>query len=199
MPVFDSVQGFYFMGQREKVILLLDGSNFYHRLKELEIEDLLSFNYQKFTEWLAEEQRIVEREYFIGAIREEIGNLKSKELMSAQTKLFTNLKKQNWKILLGYLLKIGDKYHEKGVDVKIAVEMLIGAYENLYDRVILISSDTDLLPAIEKVKKLGKKIEYVGFSHKPSFAMIRHASLTKLLTKKDLTPFFTNIEKIEEK
>ncbi len=59
------------------------------------------------------------------------------------------------------------KYHEKGVDVQLAVDILIGAYEDLYDRAILISSDTDLIPAIQKVKQLGKQIEYIGFSHQP--------------------------------
>lgn len=179
------------MNQEEKVIILLDGSNFYHRLKEPEIniKNLLSFDYRKFAEYLTRGRKLVGAKYFIGGVREDINDLKTKTLMINQHKLFSHLKNQNWKILLGYLLKIDKRYHEKGVDVKIATEMLIGAYENLYDTTILISSDTDLLPAIEKARGLGKKIEYIGFSHKPSFAMIRHASSTKLLTKEDLQPF----------
>ncbi len=176
---------------KEKVIILLDGSNFYHRLKDTEIDmkNSLLFDYKKFAEWLIRERELVEAKYFIGAVREEQGNFKSKKLMSAQTKLFTNLKRNGWKIFLGYMLKTNNTYHEKGVDVQIAVEMLAGAYENVYDTVILISSDTDLLPAIERIAKLGKKIEYVGFSHKPSLAMIANATLSKLLSKEDLAQF----------
>lgn len=85
-------------------------------------------------------------------------------------------------------------YHEKGVDVKIAVDLLVGAYENLYDTAVLISSDTDLIPAIEKIKQLGKVIEYIGFSHKPSHGLIRSATETRLLTKNDMKEF-ENIEK----
>jgi len=80
-------------------------------------------------------------------------------------------------------------YYEKGVDVKIAVDLLVGAYENLYDTAILVSSDTDLIPAIEKVRALGKKVKYIGFSHEPSFGLIKNASESKLLAKNDLEKF----------
>ncbi|EKE13904.1 MAG: hypothetical protein ACD_12C00760G0001, partial [uncultured bacterium] len=52
-----------------------------------------------------------------------------------------------------------------------------------------ISSDTDLLPVIKEVKENGKIIEYIGFSHKPSLAMIANCSVSKLLNKDDLLPF----------
>ena len=82
-----------------------------------------------------------------------------------------------------------DVYHEKGVDVLIAVDMLVAAYENLCDKIILISSDTDLLPAIDKAKALGKVVEYIGFSHKASHAMIDRCSSSFLLRKSDLESF----------
>lgn len=39
----------------ERVIIFLDGSNFYHRLidPELNSKQLLDFNYKKFAEWLS--------------------------------------------------------------------------------------------------------------------------------------------------
>lgn len=80
-------------------------------------------------------------------------------------------------------------YHEKGVDVKMAVDLVVGAYENSYDTAILISSDTDLVPAIEKVRALGKSVEYVGFSHQPSLGLISRSTESRLLSKDDLKPF----------
>jgi uncharacterized LabA/DUF88 family protein len=80
-------------------------------------------------------------------------------------------------------------YHEKGVDVKIAVDLLVGAYENIYDVAILVSSDTDLIPAIQKVKQLGKEVEYIGFSHQPSYGLIKNATETRLLTRNDVKAF----------
>lgn len=81
------------------------------------------------------------------------------------------------------------KYHEKDADVQLAVDLLIGAYENFYDRAVLVSSDTDLIPAIQKVRQLGKEIEYVGFSHLPSHGLISEVKLTRLLQIEDLKPF----------
>ena len=69
------------------------------------------------------------------------------------------------------------------------VDLLIGAYENLYDTAILISSDTDLIPAMQKVRGLGKKVEYIGFAYQPSLAMQRHATLSRLLIKEELEPY----------
>jgi uncharacterized LabA/DUF88 family protein len=83
-----------------------------------------------------------------------------------------------------------DDYHEKGVDVLIAVDLLVGAYEDKYDTAILVSSDTDLLPAIEKVRSMKKKIEYIGFSHKPSYAMIANLDVRRLLIKEELEKYF---------
>lgn len=54
---------------------------------------------------------------------------------------------------------------EKGTDVSIALEMALGAVRDEFDTGILISSDTDLVPALREVRMAGKKAEYVGFSH----------------------------------
>ena len=97
--------------------------------------------------------------------------------------------------MFGYLLKNDDVFHEKGVDVHIAVDMLVAAYENLCDRILIVSSDTDLEPAIEKVKIKGKIIEYVGFSHKASMIMVRFCSASRLLSKEDVLPFIKNRNK----
>ena len=105
--------------------------------------------------------------------------------MADQQKLISNLQKSGFKIGFGHMLKT-DRYHEKGVDVLMAVDLLIGAYEDLFDTAILVTSDTDLIPAIDKVRERGKKIEYVGFSHKPSYALIAHSDIRRLLLKEDL-------------
>ncbi len=44
-------------------------------------------------------------------------------------------------------------HKEKGTDVNIALQILKDALDDIYDRAILISSDSDLLPAIEAVHK----------------------------------------------
>jgi uncharacterized LabA/DUF88 family protein len=172
----------------ERIFIIIDGNNFYHRLKEVDLKNLLNFNYEKFTQFLVGKRKLVLRKYYIGAVREE-PNIKSKEMMRNQRILLGKLQKEGWEIGFGQLLKTNEGYHEKGVDVLIAVDLLVGAYEDIYDTAILVSSDTDLIPAIERVRLRGKKIEYIGFSHKPSYGLIKNSDIRKLLTKEDLMSF----------
>lgn len=173
---------------KKKVIILIDGSNFYFKLKDLKLNHLLNFNFSEFSAKLANNNVINMTIYYIGKIKTD-GTKKTQILFDNQRKLLSHLGKHKVKYSLGYLLKSNGRYHEKGVDVNIAVDMLVATYEKLCDHIILISSDTDLLPAIKKAKEKGITVEYIGFSHKPSLAMIANCSVSKLLNKDDLLPF----------
>lgn len=81
------------------------------------------------------------------------------------------------------------KFHEKGVDVQIAVDMVRGAIKSEYDICYLISSDTDLLPAIQTAKDEGKKIIYVGFENFISRALSKNCSSYILLKKSQILKF----------
>jgi len=173
---------------KKKVIILIDGSNFYFKLKDLKLNHLLNFNFSEFGIKLANKNVINMTIYYIGKIKTD-GTKKTQILFDNQRKLLSHLGKHKIKYSLGYLLKSNGRYHEKGVDVNIAVDMLFATYEKLCDHIILISSDTDLLPAIKKAKEKGITVEYIGFSHQPSLAMIANCSVSKLLDKDDLLPF----------
>jgi len=173
---------------KQKCIVLIDGSNFYFKLKELKLHGLLNFDFSGFIKMLARNRIIVKSTYYVGKIRTN-GSIKAEKMLADQQKLFAHLKKNNIRYSLGYLLKTNNKFHEKGVDVNMAVDILVAAYENLCDTIILVSSDTDLLPAIKKAKEKGKTVEYVGFSHQPSIAMVANCSRSRLLTKEDLLLF----------
>lgn len=169
-------------------MILIDGSNFYFKLKDLQLHNLLNFNFSNFGKLIAGKNKIVQSTYFIGKIRTD-GTKKTKQLFDNQQKLFGHLKKHNYRYSLGYLLKSDGIYHEKGVDVNIAVDILVATYENLCDQIILVSSDTDLLPAINKARGKGKLVKYIGFAHKPSRVMVARCSTSKLFTKEDLNFF----------
>lgn len=173
---------------KQKCIIFIDGSNFYFKLKDLELHNLLSFNFGAFIELLVRSCRVISACYYVGRIKQD-GSVKTEKLFNAQQKLIGRLKKYNISYQFGYLLKSSGAYHEKGVDVQIAVDMLVATYENLSDRIILVSSDTDLAPAIKKAREKGKVVEYIGFSHKPSVAMVSFCSESRLLTKEDILPF----------
>lgn len=175
---------------KSRVWVLIDGSNFYHGLKLLPKKYKPSkFNYLNFIKYLTKGKTKPVKKYFIGAIREEDGNPKSKQLMIQQQKFLSKLRNIDFEIFLGYMLKT-DGYHEKGVDVKIAVEIVKGAFENLYDTLYLVSSDTDLIPAVNEALDENKRIVYVGFAKRPSYALIKRCTESYLLDKETLKNFY---------
>lgn len=175
-----------------RVVVFLDGSNFYHivRNTRVNIRDLLQYDYKGLADWLAQGRSVVSMKYYVGAVRAKPEDKKGQQLRSNQQRLFAHLKKQGWEVILGHMMQYDDGvFHEKGVDVLIALDLLEGAYKGGYDVAILVSSDTDLLPAIARVQAKGKSVEYVGSSYRPSFGMIKHANEKRLLTKEELARF----------
>lgn len=86
-------------------------------------------------------------------------------------------------------MHINGVFQEKGVDVHMAVDLVAGAYENLYDTALLVSSDTDLLPAVRKVRSKNKIVEYIGFAHRPSFSVMKGVDQSTLLHRGRLLEF----------
>ncbi|AFI04464.1 NYN domain-containing protein [Helicobacter cetorum] len=70
-------------------------------------------------------------------------------------------------------------YIQKGVDVKIALDLVLNAYKDLYDVAILIAGDCDFLEAIKEVKALNKQVELITFdrTEKTSNVLIAETSL----------------------
>lgn len=179
--------------KKERVAIYLDGSNFYFKMRSrpMNFDNLTKFDYRGMAAWLSQKREMLSCRYYVGVVRAEEKNQKGQELRKEQQKLFSHLlsQKQNFTIKKGYIMEHDGVYHEKGVDVQLAIDLLIGAYEDYYDTAIVISSDTDLMPAIKKIRSLGKKIEYIGFAHQPSIALKNCATVYRLLTKQELEKF----------
>ncbi len=171
-----------------KVIILIDGSNFYFKLKDLKLHKQLNFDFRAFNQFLAGKDQIIDACYYVGKIRQD-GTPRTEKMFADQQKLIALLKRSGMRYSLGYLMKNDGKYHEKGVDVQMATDILVASYENRCQKIILVSSDTDLSPAIKKARQKGKQIEYIGFSHQPSVAMVSFCSSTRLLTEEEIRGF----------
>lgn len=186
----------------ERIAIYIDGSNLFHKLRGISKEslNLMNFNYGKFCDWLCtDERRLIYKGYYVGVVKAKENDESSQKMRLNQRQLFNKLLKQKFFVKKGYLMKSEGKFHEKGVDVNLAVDILVGAYEDLYDSAIIISSDTDLIPAVKKAQSLGKKIEFVGFRYQPSYALIHQCSSSKLLTKADILNFIADEPDTEPK
>jgi len=117
---------------------------------------------------------------------------KAEKMVRSQQKFLDGLQAEGFEIKRGKIMYDDGDIREKGVDVKLSLDLVIGAVDNLYDTAIVISSDTDLIPAIKYVRKAkNKKIEYVGFGAMPSFGMIKESSTSRIFSDTDLFPFQT--------
>lgn len=55
--------------------------------------------------------------------------------------------------------RYGQRYHvEKETDVNLAVDMVVGAYEERYDAAMLVAGDTDYVRAVRAVQARGKRV-----------------------------------------
>jgi len=210
-----------------RVSIYIDGANLYlTALKPLGIQDA-NFDYENFVLMLANGRSIAPhgKRFYIGTVPEREGDLRSKAAVSRQTSLFTRFRGGGWELKTSIhkkkietilvddrvkdwenLLQKGvnsftfEKYREKGIDVKLATDLIVGAVDNQYDTALIVSSDTDLIPAIDWVRSRKKKIEYVGFSipHptdpkkdiKPTVAMVdRTDAPSRILIESDIRSF----------
>ena len=81
--------------KKETVQIFIDGGNFYHlAIKKIGAKDI-DFSYDAFAKYLANGRKIAEfgKRYYIGTVREQVGDPQSKKAMSKQTKFFSVLKK----------------------------------------------------------------------------------------------------------
>lgn len=163
-------------------LVIFDGSNFFHLAKGLCPDiHLTNFNYRGLAEEIAFAGCIIE--YCVGEIKRERENPKSEKMYADQQSLFYNLEKQGVVIKRGFMLKHNGVYIEKGVDVRIATDILRGALKDEYGKCFVVSSDTDLIPAITDARETKKEIIYVGFENFISRALRVNCFGTALITK----------------
>lgn len=183
-----------------KNILFIDGENFLHKIEEIiekeskskglvkAIDIDLKRLFKKSLKYISISQKI-----FYGAklhYHPETPR-KSKELIKSQRKLINNLKKQGYDFIMAGNVrgqKVGGKtiFREKGVDVKIAVDLVSFACDGKLKTAILCSSDSDLQPAISELRKRKVEIIYLGFEISPNKGLVYTCNRTILLRNSEI-------------
>lgn len=187
-----------------KNILFIDGENFLHKIEDILKKESKSKGFPKtvnldFNKLLTGALKDLDpsRKIFYGAklhFNPETPK-KSQELIKAQRKLINNLKNQKFEFVMAGNVrgqKVGTSmvFREKGVDVKIAVDLVSMACDDKLKTAILCSSDSDLQPAIAEVRKRGVEIIYLGFEISPNKGLTYTCNRTILLRNSEIMEAF---------
>jgi uncharacterized LabA/DUF88 family protein len=167
----------------ERVMVFIDGSNLYHVLDQNCSRHDVQFD--KFAKKLAN-GRSVRRIYYYNIRQESDRN----DGRVDQDRFLHSLYDTPYvEVRLGIAKQRRDHVVEKGVDVMLATDLVVRAYQDQYDTAILVSGDGDFYPAIQAVKDRGKQVEVAAFDSNISAEAARVADLHVKLNE----TFFTGL------
>ncbi|MCX6816340.1 MAG: NYN domain-containing protein [Candidatus Beckwithbacteria bacterium] len=184
-------------------ILYIDGENLKFYLKSVlgskSIQKpylLENIDYEKlFTSALADFD-LSEKRFYSAKLREQQGFLtKSRELIQRQRALKSHLEQQGFTFIISgnvrkQSVSVNGRsktiFKEKGVDVRIAVDLVSESCDGKVGKVILCSSDSDLQPAVSEVKRRGVEVVYLGFEICPNKGLTYTTSRTILLRNSEV-------------
>lgn len=183
-----------------KSILFIDGENFLHKVEEVLKEeridktkpDLALIDLDKLFKEPLKGFYISKKIFYVSRLHiHPETKKKSLELIKFQRKLRNNLVKQGYEFVIAGNVraqKVGNKivFREKGVDVKIGVDLVAFACDKKLDSAILCSSDSDLQPAVAELKQRDVEILYVGFETNPNKGLSYTTNRTILLRNSEV-------------
>ena len=191
------------------IYLLIDGENFKRKIAAvLKVSDdkrLIwhEYDFKGLIDKVLKDIKIEHAIFYFARVKEHPDTKeKSKILIEGQRLLKTYLEKQNFEVILsgrirgqmedGFLNKKVLVFKEKGVDVKIAVDMVSWSCDKKVNSIILGSSDSDLQPAIKEIRKRGVECIYLGFENEPNKGLAFTTNRTILIRNSEILEFAKN-------
>ena len=178
---------------KERVIIFIDGSNYYHILKDLvdKSKKFIGFNFERFTENIIGGRNLVRVYYYTSPLDRK----KDELTYTKQQQFFDKLRKiPKFELVLCRMQRVVIHgqiiYQVKEDDIHLAVDMLKLAYNDAYDTAILVSSDGDFVPAVKAVKETGRNVENIGFENKFSYHLKQECDKFRKLNKVLMESFF---------
>lgn len=187
-----------------KAALFIDGENLRHYVEKVLVENkfdkkkysIINLDFTKMFAGALKNLNIVDKFYYSAKLQITPGVEKvSTLLIKRQRILKTKLEKSGYEFLIaGHVrpqtIKRNGKdkvvFKEKGVDVRMAVDLVKTAVDKNYQTIVLCSSDSDLQPAIKEARARGLKIIYFGFESQPNKGLTFTTDKTILLRSSEI-------------
>jgi uncharacterized LabA/DUF88 family protein len=146
----------------QRVMCFIDSSNLFSHLRDAFGSG--KYRQERLCEMLAGPERTLVGWRFYAAMLPVPESDRQTSRYEAQRRFFDLIRSQpRATLVLGRFLVEGEPPHqrlrEKGVDVRIALDMVWLAARDDFDAAILMSGDEDLVPAVEAVRELEKRVE----------------------------------------
>ncbi|MEK9186514.1 MAG: NYN domain-containing protein [Patescibacteria group bacterium] len=189
-----------------QTILFIDGENFVKKIRAVfESENkpkpkFDTYNFRDLLDKVLKDIAIDKTIFYFAHLKEHPDTEeKSKQLIEEQRLLKNHLQQQNFEVALFGRVRgqievdsRGKKslvFKEKGVDVKIAVDMVTAACDGKLKAAIIGSSDSDLQPAIAELKKRNVERIYLGFEMMPNKGLTYTTNRTILIRNSEVLEF----------
>ena len=165
--------------EQKRVIVYIDGFNFYYGIKNKPWNKYYwIYIVALFEQFMRENQELIKVKYFSAR------PLDNKGKFQRQNAFFqANQNNDKFQLILGkYQQKninckncnsIIPSYEEKQSDVNLATQIVTDAYQDNCDVIILVSADSDMIPAIKIAMLAGKEV-YAYFPPTHNSGNIRH-------------------------
>ena len=186
-------------------VLLIDGENFKGKVESVFAElnqkkpDWRTYGFKGLIDKVLAGISVDRKIFYSARLKEYPDTLqKSKQLIEEQRLLKTRLENSCFEFVIAGRVRGYDNvgsggskliFKEKGVDVKIAVDMVSWACDEKVKSIILASSDSDLQPAISEVRKRGIECIYLGFESQPNKGISYTTNRTILIRNSEILEF----------
>lgn len=199
--------------KRANIIIYIDGENFLHRVEDIlksakvikEKTEITKLSIRQLLLQILPEYTNPEIRYYGTKIRlsdidDKVVLKRAAEIAESQRRLKRDLTKQTIEFITAGSLRVREVhcrhcnkttlvFKEKGVDVRMAVDIIEDAKPNAHQ--IIVSSDSDLLPAINVARYTKKsRITYIHHAEQPNYAMIKASNESRVFTNNQIKQFY---------
>ena len=169
----------------DRVGIFIDGPNLYGGARRLTGDGRLDI--PAFVAWIAGGREVTEMCFWTGQLDQGVDPV----AYAGQRRLFSRIEREipNARIGRAVLRRRGRGWVEKGVDVGLAMDLVLGASADHWDVGVVVSGDGDLARPGRFVRDTSKRLEVYCCRGSLSDLLRREASSVVLMDRPTLSPF----------